>query len=624
MVFLSIIFYIFLNVFHFVNLGIKINPIITEKVLTLFQYYISFDNYNAETFSVNRKIQIYEENDLLIFNEKSYIHSPNIFICKNQNNNEYLFADNSLYLISNDSHGIKSLSLYKEVKSDCIYYGYIKKQNTPAYPNGINNGPQTYEQNSISDESIILYGINDRSICFYFSEDDKTLQFSSIVHKINNISCNFLDYTKYLCAFDQNDKIQVITLELIIQGTQIKELKFLKTNNIFSNSYSNNIILYDTDKGRRYKILCVNNRQNNTVSCIIINIGKTNFQINFGNFINYETRLFINTDNCYMTKFWSEFLLCCGMDNQISCKRKNMAFETINDFLISLTGEIYNLTIINCINYAVLSYMNNISTKNNLYEYYIYPPVCPDFSNVLPDFKKGKIILFEKKTNTNYYITFIKLPSGFGVSMINGNIINELNQKIEIKDDVAYFIFICFCNKKEELPSDLKIIYNISISETYSTTCEIPFQIEFCSNNCLYNNNGREICDDDYYIYNGYCLLDCPINTYKFSFNHTCLTSCPNNYEINNEQKKCLIKSFDQATSSREFISQISDNILSFANSSSSSLINGSDFIAVILSSDDLNPENQIQKGISAVDLGSCEQTLRQYYNTIIFQKMKV
>ena len=613
MVFLSIIFNIILNVFNFVNSGIKMNPIIKDNELNMLYYYISFDNYIAQTFTVSREIKIYEENDLFLFNEKSYMLSPNMFICKNQNNNEYLFADNYLYKISNDSHGIKSLSFYKEVNSDCIYYGYIKKQNTPAYPNGEKNPPQKYNQNSISDESIILYGINDKSICFYFSENDKTVQISPLAYEINNISCNFLDYTKYLCAIDQNNEIKVITLELIIQETEIKELKYIDTKSIFPNSYSDKIILYDTDKGSRYKILCANNRQDNKVSCIIINIRSNDFKIIFGNFTNYDIKFSINSDNCYMTKFWSEFLLCCGIDNKISCQRKNMAFETINDFTICLTGEIYNLTISNYISHAVLSYMNSISEPFYLNEYYIYPPECPNFSNVLSDFKEGKLILFEKKTNTNYYITFINLPFEFGVSMINGNIINGLAQMIEIKDDVANFNFICFCDKKDELPSDLKIIYNISISETYSTKCEIPFQTEFCSNNCLNNNNSGEKCNENYYIFNGYCLLDCPINTYKFSFNYTCLTSCPNNYEINNEQRKCLINSFDETTSSTEFKSQISDNILSFTNSSS--LINGSDFIAVILSSDDLNPENQIHKGISAVDLGSCEQTLRLHYN---------
>ena len=48
----------------------------------------------------------------------------------------------------------------------------------------------------------------------------------------------------------------------------------------------------------------------------------------------------------------------------------------------------------------------------------------------------------------------------------------------------------------------------------------------------------------------------------------------------------------------------------------SSSLINGSDFIAVVLSSDEMDdPKDQIKKGISAIDLGNCTEQIKEYYN---------
>ena len=43
----------------------------------------------------------------------------------------------------------------------------------------------------------------------------------------------------------------------------------------------------------------------------------------------------------------------------------------------------------------------------------------------------------------------------------------------------------------------------------------------------------------------------------------------------------------------------------------SSSLINGSDFIAVVLSSDEIEPKEQIKKGISAIDLGNCTEQIK-------------
>lgn len=339
MILLNVIFCININIFTIVNSYIKKNPIIKDSKSNLLDYYISFNNYTAKTFSVNRAIKIYEETDFIKINGKSYRHSPYIFICKDQKNREFLFADNYLYSISNDSNGIKSVSFYRDTTSNCIYSGYIKKQDTPAFPNGESNGPQIYNQYSISDETIILYGIDDKNIIFYFSEFNKTYQISSFEYKINVISCNFLDYTKYLCAFDQNDKIQVITINLTIQDSPNIELKMIKSNKIFDNTYSDKIILYDTDKGSRYKILCSNNKINNKVSCAIININQNNYNINIRNLTDYDIKYSINDDNCYMTSFMSEFLLCCGMANQISCKRKNMSFEEISTSFIKIYLE---------------------------------------------------------------------------------------------------------------------------------------------------------------------------------------------------------------------------------------------------------------------------------------------
>ena len=44
-------------------------------------------------------------------------------------------------------------------------------------------------------------------------------------------------------------------------------------------------------------------------------------------------------------------------------------------------------------------------------------------------------------------------------------------------------------------------------------------------------------------------------------------------------------------------------------------IINGSDFLAAVLSSDDIKPEEQINKGISAIELGDCVNIVKQNYN---------
>ena len=105
----------------------------------------------------------------------------------------------------------------------------------------------------------------------------------------------------------------------------------------------------------------------------------------------------------------------------------------------------------------------------------------------------------------------------------------------------------------------------------------------------------------------------CPDNTYSFSFNHTCLDTCPKNYEKDEENKKCIVKTIDKLTSINEFKNQIMNNITEFVNSSK--IINGSDFIAVISYSDNMNTEEQIKNGKSVVDLGNCTKTIKNHYN---------
>jgi uncharacterized membrane protein len=114
----------------------------------------------------------------------------------------------------------------------------------------------------------------------------------------------------------------------------------------------------------------------------------------------------------------------------------------------------------------------------------------------------------------------------------------------------------------------------------------------------------------------GDCVSDCPNGTIQFSLNKTCLESCPNNYEVNKENNVCIIKSFDKTTLLSDFKIQVMDNIISYANLFNSSiLINGYDFIAIFLSSNEINQKERLKNGISSIDLGNCPQVLQKHYN---------
>ena len=137
---------------------------------------------------------------------------------------------------------------------------------------------------------------------------------------------------------------------------------------------------------------------------------------------------------------------------------------------------------------------------------------------------------------------------------------------------------------------------------------EAPYFLQLLNNgNCI------KKCKKNYLITKeGNCVLACPNGTFQFSKNFTCLKTCPKNYEKDIEINMCFIKSYKNISSS-EFKTEILNNITEFLNSSS--VINGSDFIAVVLKSDDMNPEEQLKKGISAIDLGNCTDQIKDYYN---------
>ena len=132
-----------------------------------------------------------------------------------------------------------------------------------------------------------------------------------------------------------------------------------------------------------------------------------------------------------------------------------------------------------------------------------------------------------------------------------------------------------------------------------------------CKTNILDNENNFLLLKLTLY---GDCVTICPNDTYEFSLNNTCIQSCPNDYEINQEQKIC-VKKLEYMTST-EFKAQIMKNKSDFIDSTNiTKLINGSDFIALILLSDDMDPKEQIEKGISAIDLGNCTNVIKEYYN---------
>ena len=138
------------------------------------------------------------------------------------------------------------------------------------------------------------------------------------------------------------------------------------------------------------------------------------------------------------------------------------------------------------------------------------------------------------------------------------------------------------------------------------TNLENNISFELVDGNCI-----NKCLDNTFITPEGDCVFTCPKGAYQYSLNNSCLYSCPKDYVINNNE--CVIKLINNEITIEEFKNQISNNITSYVNSTK--IINGSNFLAVVLSSDDINPEQQIKNGISAFDLGNCTNVLKEHYD---------
>ena len=194
----------------------------------------------------------------------------------------------------------------------------------------------------------------------------------------------------------------------------------------FSGTEYDNLILYGTNNAR-YKILC-GSKKDGTIKCKAIyikveynyySIHQFSYDLDFKSLKNGCEVSISEEHKCYLTGFYSEFLSCCAEEYIIKCFRNSKNdFGLINEFSIHLTGKITNLIITNNTDHAIISYKNESSTQNYLYQYYIYPPICNDISKQINSFGKFEINitdLFKRVTNTEYFIKFDNLPSEFGI-----------------------------------------------------------------------------------------------------------------------------------------------------------------------------------------------------------------
>jgi len=130
----------------------------------------------------------------------------------------------------------------------------------------------------------------------------------------------------------------------------------------------------------------------------------------------------------------------------------------------------------------------------------------------------------------------------------------------------------------------------------------------------LSNGNCIKSCPENLYLtYGGDCVEVCPNATYGYDPNTSCVDTCPHNYQISSDRKKCELVKLDDDITPSKFKDVITNNLTLYVNSEK--VINGYNFKAQIISSSDLDPLEQIKNGISGLNLGNCINILKKHYN---------
>ena len=374
------------------------------------------------------------------------------------------------------------------------------------------------------------------------------------------------------------------------------------------------------------------------VNHFILNIEGENSFLSIINNVNYFSILFLNGNSLYKKNIYQTY---CGDTNKdiyqeieininrlVGLKIDSNYFLMFDGFDPEILMIKYNEEIIQINQTINLIYESNSDEVN--------------FKFIL---KNGNTL---DNSVLNIFYTISNEPNYFSTCSINLNIKSDDSTKIstniydnqQIENSIAinnisqvYInskdIVVCFENCLE--CGDVVELENGNIINQNCLSCKDGYYFLFQTNNC-YNSSIMEqgyyfssfdsmyhkcdidckICIEDDSINQQKCI-SCNNGAYLFPLNNSCLNSCPINYKINKDQNECIPENLEQKISLSELKEQISKNFSSFINSTN--VINGTDFIAMIYSVDDIDPREQIKQGISAIYLGNCTNIIKEYYN---------
>ena len=571
-------------------------------------------------------LKIKKDSGKIEFQTKYNKPKENCLIIENKANNDFLLCLDKYYKIIYSDQSIK----YDDfITIDSKYEPYII--------NSIkNNGVIKYNND------IIIYGCPETIVVFLINiRKEKNLIVNT--SSVKKLSCKFIENEDFICAFIYGGFLKAYCFRILYDESTYGVIQY---SNMLINRSISSLGLYDTDK-YNIKLLCQQNNVNINCRFLQIAIKQESFIYDFKGDENIVFTISNNfvENNCCLSKFNNEYLFCCGITNYIQCYRIDRnTYNVIKPFKILITGEnSYFIIKINQ-NSAVFFFMNIKNNEDSVYGYYIYLPSCrnKDYTINLGESRSEYINdrltnLFEIKTN-KYYFEIKNKPDDIGYFTLNNN---KLIDKTLIDNNDYILNFIVENNYiSDGTKRFVNYIISIEDEEAYSKECTISITFKKnCYHSCqdcskdVDNSNDEQhnciSCKTNYYESpennnNCYLIKEKKINWYfaqdknKFVLcDKKCSCSCSGptvfdclqcstNLNDNNEI-------IDLDIELTEFENKIKDNIS--PNIKHSKVFNGTNFIAMIIPSNKINPKDLLKKGFTTFDLGICINYLKNYYN---------
>ena len=482
---------------------------------------------------------------------------------------------------------------------------------------------------------IIIYGYLDNYI--YFLTNFNFTKNLEIINEIEGLSCKIIEDKNFICAIISESNLEIYCLIKPSDFSSNELILYNNANNLIYDSISS-FGLYDTDINN-IKLLCRQIDQN--IKCsffkIFINEESSRYELIGDENIIFTTSNNFTEKNCYFTKIFNLYFFCCGITNLIKCYNINInTYNIIKDFKISLLGDNSNLNVIINNDCASFFFLNIY-----IYHYYICIPTCKNKAytilNSLNENKEEEE--FEKLSNLftikakEYYFEILNNIDDIGYFTLNNS---RIGNRTLIDNNNYILDFIATNTDKSEIIKR-NITYRVLVEElppegfskvaSYSITCELDLTIKACYYSCskcskdIFNSNDKQHncinCRENYYKSpdnNNNCFLkeEKKINWY-FDYENSEFGLCDEKcfYSCTGPKKSDCIE-LESDISLFEFKNRINNSITSYVIPSK--IVNGTDFLATILSSDKLESEKLFKKGKSTFDLGNCANVIKEYY----------